>query len=193
MFNLMQDRGSAGVKLIAMPRNKSGSGQPPAKQDSPDSDAHDAAGNGWPTCARTSWRAARTYSLRSNQPESQHRRPLCVGPRGACQRPRAARRKTSDAIIAPLEPPTASVAPPPPMEPGLTAPRVPPPPARRSSAGIALGVVLVVVGLFLPRRTGRWGRSQLFRWPLVMIIPGRRCRSSGSSASARAPRYRAAS
>ena len=69
-----------------------------------------------------------------------------------------------------MEPPTASFQPAPPMPP-------PPPsraaaPARRSGTGIALGVVLVVVGLFyLVVQVAAVDLSS-FGWPLLIIIPG---------------------
>jgi hypothetical protein len=48
----------------------------------------------------------------------------------------------------------------------------PPPPARRNGAGIALGVVLVVVGLFyLVVQVAAVDLSS-FGWPLFVIIPG---------------------
>jgi hypothetical protein len=80
---------------------------------------------------------------------------------------------TSEAIVAPTEPAVAAIEPPPPM------PRVPPPPlatatpaARRSGSGIALGVVLVVVGLFYLVVQVAGIDLSVFGWPLFVIIPG---------------------
>lgn len=74
-------------------------------------------------------------------------------------------------IITPLVPPASSVEPPPPMAPAP--PRVPPsPPAGRNGAGIALGVVLVVVGLFYLLVQVAAVDLSSFGWPLFVIIPG---------------------
>jgi hypothetical protein len=48
----------------------------------------------------------------------------------------------------------------------------PPPPARRSGSGIALGVVLVVVGLFYLIVQLFGIDLSSFGWPLFVIIPG---------------------
>jgi hypothetical protein len=77
---------------------------------------------------------------------------------------------TPDAIIAPLEPPTASIEPSPAMPPAPPAPASPP--ARRSGSGIALGVVLVVVGLFYLVVQVAGIDLSSFGWPLFVIIPG---------------------
>jgi hypothetical protein len=156
-----------------MPRTKkSGPGQPPAKQDPPDSDAHDAAENEGMAHVRADELAGSPDIFAAKQssgtnPDTpappRHEEPVKdpePAPHG------------SDAIIAPLEPPTASVAPPPPMEPASTVPRVPPPPARRSGSGIALGVVLVVVGLFYLVVQVAGVDLSSFGWPLFVIIPG---------------------
>ena len=78
---------------------------------------------------------------------------------------------TAEPVAAPLEPPASSVEPPP-----VAAPiphYVPPPaPVRRNGTGIALGVVLVVVGLFyLVVQVASVDLSS-FGWPLLVIIPG---------------------
>jgi hypothetical protein len=78
---------------------------------------------------------------------------------------------TSEPIAAPLEPPASSAKLPPPMTPAP--PHVPPPPpARRNGAGIALGVVLVVVGLFYFVVQVAGINLESFGWPLFIIIPG---------------------
>jgi hypothetical protein len=156
-----------------MPRTKkSGSGQPPAKQDSPDSDAHDAAENEGMAHVRADELAGSPDIFAAKQATGPNADASAAsGQEEPVKDPEPAP-KTSDAIIAPLEPPTASVAPPPPMEPVSTAPRVPPPPARRSGAGIALGVVLVVVGLFYLVVQVAGVDLSSFGWPLVVIIPG---------------------
>lgn len=72
----------------------------------------------------------------------------------------------SEPVIVPLEPPAAGVPPPPP-------PRTPPPPpARRNGTGVALGVVLVVLGLFYFVVQVAGINLDSFGWPLFIIIPG---------------------
>jgi hypothetical protein len=80
---------------------------------------------------------------------------------------------TSEPMVAPLEPRATSVEAPPPMAPVPAPHYVPPPaPVRRNGAGIALGVVLVVVGLFyLVVQIAAVDLSS-FGWPLFVIIPG---------------------
>lgn len=80
---------------------------------------------------------------------------------------------TTEPIVAPLEPPASDVGLPPPMAPAPAPHYVPPPaPVRRNGAGIALGVVLVVVGLFyLVVQVAAVDLSS-FGWPLFVIIPG---------------------
>jgi hypothetical protein len=74
-------------------------------------------------------------------------------------------------IGAPIEP-ESSAALPPPIEP-VSAPRIPPPhAARRTGAGVALGVVLVVVGLFYLLVQVAAVDLSGFGWPLFVIIPG---------------------
>ena len=78
----------------------------------------------------------------------------------------------SEPIVAPLEPPASSVELPPRMTPPSPHHVPPPVPARRNGAGIALGVVLVVVGLFyLLVQVANVDLSS-FGWPLFVIIPG---------------------
>jgi hypothetical protein len=79
---------------------------------------------------------------------------------------------TFEPVVAPLEPPASRVQYPPPMTPAPPHYVPPPAPAHRSGAGIALGVVLVVVGLFyfVVQVTG--ANLDSFGWPLFVIIPG---------------------
>ena len=153
-----------------MPRTKkSGSGQPPANQDPPDSDAHESAEN-------EGMAHVRADEL-SGSPDIFARK---IDSAAASEKPAASSHEPepiaeqappppSEAIIAPMEPPTASVPPPP----------MPPPPhsrvatpARRSGTGIALGVVLVVVGLFYLVVQVAGVDLSAFGWPLFVIIPG---------------------
>ncbi len=75
----------------------------------------------------------------------------------------------AEASAAPM---ATMVAPPPPMaEPPPPAVRVPPSPAVRGGSGIALGVVLVVLGaFFLVIRVSNIDLT--YGWPLYVIIPG---------------------
>lgn len=75
-------------------------------------------------------------------------------------------------VITPFVPPAARVEPPPPTAP-VPSHYVPPAaPARRNGAGIALGVVLVVVGLFYLLVQMAAVDLSSFGWPLFVIIPG---------------------
>jgi hypothetical protein len=81
---------------------------------------------------------------------------------------------TPDPVAPPVQPPVSSVeAPPPPIAAAPIHHYVPPPaPLRRNGTGIALGVVLVVVGLFyLVVQVASVDLSS-FGWPLLVIIPG---------------------
>ncbi|HVC77444.1 MAG TPA: hypothetical protein VND96_13110 [Candidatus Micrarchaeaceae archaeon] len=80
---------------------------------------------------------------------------------------------TSEPMVAPLQPPASSFEPPPPFAPAPVPHYAPPSaPARRNGTGIALGVVLVVVGLFyLVVQVASVDLSS-FGWPLLVILPG---------------------
>ena len=74
-------------------------------------------------------------------------------------------------VITPFTPPPPTAEAPPAVPP--PAHYVPPPaPVRRSGAGIALGVVLVVVGLFYLVVQVADVNLAAFGWPLFIIIPG---------------------
>jgi hypothetical protein len=80
---------------------------------------------------------------------------------------------TSDPVAAPLEPQATRVEPlPPPVTPAPYPAPAPMPPARRSGSGIALGVVLVVVGAFYLVVQVAGVDLSSFGWPLFVIIPG---------------------
>jgi hypothetical protein len=154
-----------------MPRTKkSGSGQP-ANQDPPDSDAHESAENeGMAHVRADELSGSPDIFARTKDSAAASMKPAAA----SAHEPEAiadqAPPPPSEAIIAPMETPTASFQPAPPMPP-------PPPsraaaPARRSGTGIALGVVLVVVGLFyLVVQVAAVDLSS-FGWPLLIIIPG---------------------
>jgi hypothetical protein len=154
-----------------MPRTKkSGSGQP-ANQDPPDSDAHESAENeGMAHVRADELSGSPDVFARQKESAAASMKPAAASAHEPEAIAEQAPPPPSEAIIAPMEPPTASFQPAPPMPP-------PPPsraaaPARRSGAGIALGVVLVVVGLFyLVVQVAAVDLSS-FGWPLLIIIPG---------------------
>ena len=79
---------------------------------------------------------------------------------------------TFEPVITPFVPPAPRVEPQPPMTPPPPHSVPPPVPARRNGAGIALGVVLVVVGLFYFLVQVANVDLSSFGWPLFVIIPG---------------------
>ncbi len=184
-----------------MPRSKkSSAGRPPPDQNPPDSDAHDAAENegmahvGADALAGSPdvFAPKKDVSLPPTEdppPPIEEPAPPAEAPEAAAEaptpdadaaaEPATAAHETTDA---PPEPPVEAfqpvgpiVAPPSPFVPAPPAPvmTAPPPPAHhRGGAGVAVGVVLVVVGAF-------YLFVQLFAidlssygWPLFVIIPG---------------------
>jgi hypothetical protein len=154
-----------------MPRTKkSGSGQPPTNPDPANTDEGDAA-----TMAHVSadhlagspdiFAGKRSSGSSDDEPAPEDTSSEAPGPMMEPPPP------TSEPIIAPLEPPVSRVEPPPPIAPAPPT-RLAPPPARRSGAGIALGVVLVVVGLFYLVVQVADVDLSAFGWPLFVIIPG---------------------
>ena len=84
----------------------------------------------------------------------------------------AAAPETSD-MTPPAPAPIATLEPPPPMAPAPPSTVfAPAPPARRSGSGVALGVVLVVVGIFYLFVQLVGIDLSSFAWPLFVIIPG---------------------
>jgi hypothetical protein len=168
-------RSPGGVKLIAMPRSKKTAGQPPDNPEPPDDDAHDAAENegmahvpadqlsGSPDIFAGK-KTATEMSEESGSPSDAE----------ATSEPEPA---SSEAVtVTPDEPEARTIevsAPPPPAY-------VPPPPPltsrtpgpRRGGSGVALGVVLVVVGLFYLIVQVAAVDLSTFGWPLFIIIPG---------------------
>jgi hypothetical protein len=160
-----------------MPRSKK-SGQPPANQDPPDADAHESAENeGMAHVGADALSGSPDIfaSKKSPKPESTEPAPESTEPTpsmtdepAVVAEPEPA---ASEAVIEAEATPMATMEPAPPFSP---APPIsaPPPPARRTGSGIALGVVLVVVGLFyLIVQVADIDLSS-FGWPLFIIIPG---------------------
>jgi hypothetical protein len=150
-----------------MPRSKKGAGQPPS-ENPPDSEAHDSAENegmahvgadalaGSPDVF-----AAKKASSPEPAASSSNEQDAVAEPEAAAPEPAA-----EPVPIATMEPaPEFSPAPPPQAVP-------PPTPARRSGTGLALGVVLVVVGAFYLVVQVAGIDLSVFGWPLFVIIAG---------------------
>jgi hypothetical protein len=162
---------SARVKLIGMPRSKKNAGQTPTDPD-PDSEAHDAAETeGMAHVSADELAGSPDIFARKKQADPE---PAASEPEAAADaEPEAAEPEPMQAedplpaTIEPPPPPAFAPAPPPPVY----AP-VPAPAARRGGSGVAIGVVLVVVGLFyLIVQVASIDLSS-FGWPLFIIIPG---------------------
>jgi hypothetical protein len=152
-----------------MPRSKKSS-QPPANQDPPDADAHDAAENeGMAHVGADALSGSPDIfaSKKSASPEATEAGPVVVDEPVSSEPVPAA----SEEIIEPVESPIATMEPAPPFSPPPPI-SAPPPPARRSGSGIAIGVVLVVVGLFYFVVQLADIDLSSFGWPLYIIIPG---------------------
>jgi hypothetical protein len=161
-----------------MPRSKKTAGQPPANPEPPDDDAHDAAENEGMAHIPADQLAgspdifARKKDAAGEATASEEAAPASEAEMTAEPEPAA-----SDAMaVTPEEPEakTIELSPPPPPA------YVPPPPpvtshtpgARRGGSGVALGVVLVVVGLFYLIVQVAAVDLSTFGWPLFIIIPG---------------------
>jgi hypothetical protein len=154
-----------------MPRSKKSAGQPPANQNPPDADAHDAAENegmahvGADTLAGSPDIFAAKKGTAPANPEpaesSSGEQDVVTEPTPITPEP-----EVEPLPVATMEP-AASFSPAPPAR------VIPPPPhTRRSGSGIALGVVLVVVGLFYLVVQVAGIDLSSFGWPLFVIIPG---------------------
>ena len=152
-----------------MPRSKKGAGQPPPNQDPPDSDAHEAAENEGMAHVGADALAGSPDIFASRKGDTHpadEPAPLTVDEPVVIEEspPPASEPEVEPVPVATIEP-APSFSPPPPV--GAVAP-----PARRGSSGIALGVVLVVVGLFyLVVQVANIDLAS-FGWPLFIIIPG---------------------
>ena len=148
-----------------MPRSRKSS-QPPPNQDPPDADAHEAAEN--------EGMAHVGADALAGSPDIFASRKAAQGPSSEIPPPIAADDTAElEPPAAPAEPPVVPIESVPPYEPAPPAAyAAPPPPGRRGGSGIALGVVLVVVGLFyLAVQVADIDLSS-FGWPLFIIIPG---------------------
>jgi hypothetical protein len=170
-----------------MPRSKkSSAGQPPPDQHPPDSHAHESAENeGMAHVGANALEGSPdVFAPKKDVDPVSEDLAASVTPPEAADEPIAQAPETIaepeppavEETAAPVpEPPDATiVAPPSPFAPAPPAQvmTAPPPPERRGGAGVALGVVLVVIGAF-------YLLIQLFAidlssygWPLFVIIPG---------------------
>ena len=163
-----------------MPRSKKSAGQP-TNPEPPDEDAHDAAENEGMAHVPADHLAgspdifARKKDATGESDESvASDEPAPVGEAELTSEPEAA--PTEAMAITPEEPEAKTIELPPPPPPAY----VPPPPpvtshtpsARRGGSGVALGVVLVVVGLFYLIVQVAAIDLSTFGWPLFIIIPG---------------------
>ena len=157
-----------------MPRTKkSGSGQPPANQDPPDSEAHDSAENeGMAHVRADELSGSPDIFARKKDPTAASAEHAVSTSEPEPMVEQAPPPPPSEPMIAPLEAPAASVEPQPTITPAPYPAPKPPPPAHRGGAGIALGVVLVVVGAFYLVVQLAGADLSSFGWPLFVIIPG---------------------
>jgi hypothetical protein len=154
-----------------MPRSKKSAGQPPANQNPPDADAHDAAENEGMAHVGADALAGSPdifVAKKETAPSSPEPASLSTGEQDVATDPAPV---TPEPAVEPV--PVATTDPSPSFSPSPPARVIPPPPsARRSGSGIALGVVLVVVGLFYLVVQVAGIDLSSFGWPLFVIIPG---------------------
>ena len=154
-----------------MPRSKKSAGPPPTNPE-PDDEAHDAAENeGMAHVPADQLSGSPDIFARKRDAEPEPEPRVEAGDAEVSEEPEPA--PPEDASTAP-EAPIATIEPPPPsFAPAPPAPvhAVPPAP-RRNGSGVAIGVVLVVVGLvYLVVQVAGVDLSS-FGWPLFIIIPG---------------------
>jgi hypothetical protein len=165
---LVQGFATLRVKLIAMPRSKKSAGQPPPNQNPPDSEAHDSAENEGMAHIGADALAGSPDIFASKTASSPDPAPLRTSEPDVTTEPEAV---TPEPVAEPV--PIATMEPAPEFSPTPHPTAVvPPPPARRGGSGVALGVVLVVVGLFYLVVQVAGIDLSSFGWPLFVIIPG---------------------
>ena len=165
-----------------MPRSKKGAGQPPPNQDPPDSEAHDSAENEGMAHVGADALAGSPDIFAAKKASSPEPAPLSTSEPDVAAEPEAVEPEPQDVVAEPeaVEPePVVEPVPIPTMEPAPEfspapphAAVVPPPPARRSGTGLAMGVVLVVVGVFYLVVQVAGVDLSVFGWPLFVIIAG---------------------
>ena len=165
-----------------MPRSKKSAGQPPTNPE-PDGDAHDAAETEGMAHVRADELAgspdvfARKKEADAEPPASEPQ--TIAEPEPDAAEPAATATNETGETVASDEPVAEPIEPPPPPPPPPFTPAPPPvyapmaaPAPRRSGSGVAIGVVLVVVGLFYLIVTVAGIDLSSFGWPLFVIIPG---------------------
>ncbi len=165
-----------------MPRSKKGAGQPPPNQDPPDSEAHDSAENEGMAHVGADALAGSPDIFAAKKASSPEPAPLSTSEPDVVAEPEAVEPEPQDVVAEPeaVEPePVVEPVPIPTMEPApefspapSSTSAVPPPPARRSGTGLAMGVVLVVVGVFYLVVQVAGVDLSVFGWPLFVIIAG---------------------
>jgi hypothetical protein len=146
-----------------MPRSKKGAGQPPPNQNPPDSEAHDSAENEGMAHVGADALAGSPDIFAAKKASSEEA-PLSASEPDAIAEPVA---------VTPEPVPMATMEPAPEFSPAPPPHAVPPPtPARRSGTGLAMGVVLVVVGVFYLVVQVAGVDLSVFGWPLFVIIAG---------------------
>jgi len=158
-----------------MPRSKKSAGQPPADQNPPDSDAHDSAETEGMAHVGADALAGSPDIFATKKAPSPEPAPLSVSEPGASPEPEAVRSAPEAVTPEPVAEtvPMATMEPAPEFSPAPPPRAVPPPtPARRSGTGLAMGVVLVVVGAFYLVVQVAGVDLSVFGWPLFVIIAG---------------------
>ncbi len=163
-----------------MPRSKKSAGEPPTSPE-PDGEAQDAADNATMAHVPADELAGSPgIFARKKEPEPEPQpepqpEPAATADEAVMSEPD---RPASDlATVAAVEPAATIEPPPPPPPPPTFTPAPAPmyvqaPSHRRSGSGVAIGVVLVVVGIFyLVIQVAQVDLSS-FGWPLFIIIPG---------------------
>jgi hypothetical protein len=154
-----------------MPRSKKSAVPPPPNQDPPDADSHEAAENEGMAHIRPDELAGSpdVFARKKDaSPAPADAAPLTSTEPEAMTEPAPA---ASEVVNAP-EPPIATMEPPPYAPPPPSHVIAAPPHVRRRGSGIAIGVVLVVVGVFYLFVQLLDIDLSSFGWPLFIIIPG---------------------
>lgn len=154
-----------------MPRSKkAGAGQPPPNQDPSSAEAHEAAENeGMAHVTSDALAGSPDVFARKREEASASPEPSPVNATEAQMVPEPP--PTPVEAPATVHEPISTIEPPPAFAPAPSV-TAPPPPARRGGSGVALGVVLVVVGVFYLLVQLYGIDLSSFGWPLFVIIPG---------------------
>jgi hypothetical protein len=154
-----------------MPRSKKTAGPPPTNPE-PNDDAHDAAENeGMAHVPADQLAGSPDIFARKKDAEPEPAPSSEAGEADVVDEPEPA--VSEAAAVAPEETIATIEPPPPPFTPATPAPVYAAPPApRRNGSGVAIGVVLVVVGLFYLVVQVAGVDLSSFGWPLFIIIPG---------------------